>query len=114
MFRIRWKLTRAGRKLIEDQYIGALAQFFGRPAAADEPLLRGDHARRDLHGGDVRDPRPKDRSTMPDQFANRRVRHAGQKLTPPGCVFPMAWAGLQIRAKASTTAITMPAPWRCR
>ena len=34
-----------GSKAIEDQYIGALAQFFGRPAAADEPLLRGTYAR---------------------------------------------------------------------
>jgi hypothetical protein len=33
-----------GSKAVEDQYVGALAQFFGRPAAAGEPLLRGTHA----------------------------------------------------------------------
>jgi len=33
-----------GSKASEDQLIGALAQFFGRPAASGEPLLRGTHA----------------------------------------------------------------------
>jgi hypothetical protein len=33
-----------GSKAVEDQYIGALAQFFGRPAAPGEPRLRGTHA----------------------------------------------------------------------
>ncbi len=33
-----------GSKAVEDQYILALARFFGRPAAPGEPLLRGTHA----------------------------------------------------------------------
>src|SRR5687767_8759114 len=33
-----------GSKQAEDRLIGALAQFFGRPVAPGEPLLRGTHA----------------------------------------------------------------------
>ena len=33
-----------GAKQVEDQYVGFLAGFFGRPAAPGERLLRGTHA----------------------------------------------------------------------
>jgi catalase len=33
-----------GAKQVEDQYVGFLAGFFGRPGAPGEPLLRGTHA----------------------------------------------------------------------